>query len=225
MCLHTYSVPPFFRQAFTLAPLHAPCLRIAGGVAEIMRTNERGVLTCSPGDTLESIIPSLTQVTGMPVINDAGRLVGVISRKVGRLAFRLLFWSLLLLHWLCKTAPAHCLQPTLHDVHNGSRVVIQVSDSTLLLRSSEPSCGHFWRFFMHDDLGRPSPRACSPPAHLIDDLHSSLARMAALMFFRPWHATQMRHLDPQMSMTELTVLLWGCYTCRTSSGSAKQEAA
>jgi len=52
-----------------------------GGVAEIMRTNDRGVLTCSPGDTLEAIIPSLTQVTGMPVINDAGRLVGVISRK------------------------------------------------------------------------------------------------------------------------------------------------
>lgn len=64
---------------FTRTTAH--CSR-TGGVAEIIRKNERGLLTCSPSETLEGIIPKLTQVTGMPVVNDAGRVVGVISRKV-----------------------------------------------------------------------------------------------------------------------------------------------
>ncbi|KAF5836061.1 hypothetical protein DUNSADRAFT_6531 [Dunaliella salina] len=52
-----------------------------GGVAKVMRPYEKGLIKCTPGDTLEGIIPSLTQITGMPVINDARRVVGIISKK------------------------------------------------------------------------------------------------------------------------------------------------
>ena len=48
-----------------------------------MRSRAEGVLTCSPSDTLEGIIPSLNRVTGMPVIGADGKVIGVISRKVG----------------------------------------------------------------------------------------------------------------------------------------------
>lgn len=52
-----------------------------GGVAKVMRPYERGLIKCTPGDSLEGIIPSLTQITGMPVVNDARRVVGIISKK------------------------------------------------------------------------------------------------------------------------------------------------
>lgn len=48
-----------------------------------MRSNAKGVLTCRPAETLEDIIPRLGKVTGMPVIDAQGQVVGVISRKVG----------------------------------------------------------------------------------------------------------------------------------------------
>ena len=47
-----------------------------------MRPQDEGVLTCSPSDTLEGIIPKLNKVTGMPVISVDGKVIGVISRKV-----------------------------------------------------------------------------------------------------------------------------------------------
>lgn len=47
-----------------------------------MRSRERGVLSCTPAETLESIIPRLSKVTGLPVLNEQGKVVGVISRKV-----------------------------------------------------------------------------------------------------------------------------------------------
>eukprot|EP00199_Chlamydomonas_sp_CCMP681_P001981 CAMPEP_0119107482 /NCGR_PEP_ID=MMETSP1180-20130426/10462_1 /TAXON_ID=3052 ORGANISM="Chlamydomonas cf sp, Strain CCMP681" /NCGR_SAMPLE_ID=MMETSP1180 /ASSEMBLY_ACC=CAM_ASM_000741 /LENGTH=348 /DNA_ID=CAMNT_0007092977 /DNA_START=181 /DNA_END=1224 /DNA_ORIENTATION=- len=54
-----------------------------GGVAEVMRGNDvgRGVLVCAPDETLEAIIPRLSEVTGLPVISKTGRVCGVISRK------------------------------------------------------------------------------------------------------------------------------------------------
>eukprot|EP00967_Tisochrysis_lutea_P136592 scaffold243863_cov22-Tisochrysis_lutea.AAC.1 len=73
---------------------HAPPVSnvcCAGGVAKVMRPYERGLIKCTPGDSLEGIIPSLTQITGMPVVNDARRVVGIISKKVCTLE---LDWSM-----------------------------------------------------------------------------------------------------------------------------------
>ncbi len=54
-----------------------------GGVAEVMRSNARGVLTCTANETLEEVVPRLSKVTGLPVISQLGtHVVGVISRKV-----------------------------------------------------------------------------------------------------------------------------------------------
>jgi len=52
-----------------------------GSVAKVMRPYEKGLIKCTPGDSLEGIIPSLTRITGMPVVNDARRVVGIISKK------------------------------------------------------------------------------------------------------------------------------------------------
>jgi len=52
-----------------------------GGVVEVMRSTDRGLLSCLPSETLEAIIPRLSKVTGLPVLNEQGRVVGVISRK------------------------------------------------------------------------------------------------------------------------------------------------
>ncbi|KAF5833143.1 hypothetical protein DUNSADRAFT_10662 [Dunaliella salina] len=52
-----------------------------GGVAKVMRPYGKGLIKCTPGDTLEGIIPCLTQITGMPVVNDARRVVGIITKK------------------------------------------------------------------------------------------------------------------------------------------------
>lgn len=51
-----------------------------GNVIGIMRPNEFGILTASPGETLNDIIPRLNQVTGLPVLGADGRVTGVISR-------------------------------------------------------------------------------------------------------------------------------------------------
>lgn len=48
----------------------------------IMRTTSEGVLTVKPTETLEETIPKLNKVSGLPVIGDDGKVVGVISRKV-----------------------------------------------------------------------------------------------------------------------------------------------
>jgi hypothetical protein len=47
-----------------------------------MRTTSERVLTTSPTATLEDIIPLLNKVTGIPVLAQDGRVMGVISRKV-----------------------------------------------------------------------------------------------------------------------------------------------
>lgn len=52
-----------------------------GGVAEVMRDAGRGLLSVMPNDTLESCIPKLSKVTGLPVLSETGKVVGVISRK------------------------------------------------------------------------------------------------------------------------------------------------
>ena len=47
-----------------------------------MRASTAGpFLTATPGETLEEIIPKLSKVTGLPVLDAAGRVIGVISRK------------------------------------------------------------------------------------------------------------------------------------------------
>jgi len=46
-----------------------------------MRTTSERVLTTSPTATLEDIIPLLNKVTGIPVLAQDGRVMGVISRK------------------------------------------------------------------------------------------------------------------------------------------------
>ncbi|KAG1675367.1 hypothetical protein FOA52_012286 [Chlamydomonas sp. UWO 241] len=51
-----------------------------GNVIGIMRPGAT-VLTCSPGESLQAIIPRLDKVTGLPVISPEGRCIGVISRK------------------------------------------------------------------------------------------------------------------------------------------------
>ena len=49
-----------------------------------MRSSAEGVLTCTPSESLEDIIPRLDKVTGMPVLGPDGKVIGVISRKVRR---------------------------------------------------------------------------------------------------------------------------------------------
>ena len=47
-----------------------------------MRKSTAGpFLTASPDETLERVIEKLSKVTGMPVLDTAGRVIGVISRK------------------------------------------------------------------------------------------------------------------------------------------------
>jgi len=54
------------------------------GVAGIIAQEGRPpVLTATPKQTLQAIIPLLARVTGLPVVDGTGRVVGVISRKVG----------------------------------------------------------------------------------------------------------------------------------------------
>lgn len=52
-----------------------------GGVEAIMRKASQGILTTTPDVTLQSIIPLLNKVTGLPVLGEDGTVVGVISRK------------------------------------------------------------------------------------------------------------------------------------------------
>lgn len=52
-----------------------------GNVIGVMRTSSEGVLTCLPQDTLQSTIPKLNTVTGLPVLADDSKVIGVISRK------------------------------------------------------------------------------------------------------------------------------------------------
>ncbi|PNG99089.1 Inosine-5'-monophosphate dehydrogenase, partial [Tetrabaena socialis] len=52
-----------------------------GGVEAVMRTASQGIFTTSPDVTLQSIIPLLNKVTGLPVLDSEGVIVGVISRK------------------------------------------------------------------------------------------------------------------------------------------------
>lgn len=52
-----------------------------GNVIGIMRDLAQGVLSCTPEETLKQTIPKLNKVTGMPVLNAEGKVVGVISRK------------------------------------------------------------------------------------------------------------------------------------------------
>jgi CBS domain-containing protein len=40
------------------------------------------VLTAKTNDRLEDIIPALNKVSGLPVVDANGRVIGVISRKV-----------------------------------------------------------------------------------------------------------------------------------------------
>ena len=52
-----------------------------GNVIGVMRSTSLGVLTCSPDETLDSIIPKLNKVTGLPVISSSdNKVIGVISR-------------------------------------------------------------------------------------------------------------------------------------------------
>jgi len=46
-----------------------------------MRTSESGVLSAKPTEKLESLIPRLNKVSGLPVLDADGKVVGVISRK------------------------------------------------------------------------------------------------------------------------------------------------
>jgi hypothetical protein len=73
------------RQLTALAP-HRPGTSCAqcphGNVIGIMRDLAQGVLSCTPEETLKQTIPKLNKVTGMPVLNAEGKVVGVISRKV-----------------------------------------------------------------------------------------------------------------------------------------------
>ncbi|KAG2427665.1 hypothetical protein HXX76_012314 [Chlamydomonas incerta] len=52
-----------------------------GGVEAIMRKESQGILTTTPDVTLAAIIPKLNKVTGLPVLDGDGKVVGVISRK------------------------------------------------------------------------------------------------------------------------------------------------
>lgn len=52
-----------------------------GGVEAIMRKASQGILTTTPEATLQAIIPLLNKVTGLPVLDSDGTVVGVISRK------------------------------------------------------------------------------------------------------------------------------------------------
>ncbi|GLC47460.1 hypothetical protein PLESTF_001899700 [Pleodorina starrii] len=52
-----------------------------GGVEAIMRKASQGILTTTPDATLQAIIPLLNKVTGLPVLDSTGSVVGVISRK------------------------------------------------------------------------------------------------------------------------------------------------
>ena len=88
--LHGTSLSSNQRISVALAPLPIDLAHVIlqcphGNVKGIMRSQEAGVLTCSPSDTLEGIIPKLNKVTGMPVISEAGKVIGVISRKVSML--------------------------------------------------------------------------------------------------------------------------------------------
>ncbi|GFR48728.1 hypothetical protein Agub_g10685 [Astrephomene gubernaculifera] len=52
-----------------------------GGVEAIMRKASQGLLTTTPDATLQAVIPLLNKVTGVPVMDGNGKVVGVISRK------------------------------------------------------------------------------------------------------------------------------------------------
>mmetsp|Transcript_21371 Transcript_21371/g.46741 ORF Transcript_21371/g.46741 Transcript_21371/m.46741 type:complete len:400 (+) Transcript_21371:151-1350(+) len=52
-----------------------------GNVIGIMRSSADGVLTCTPEEKLTDIIPKLNKVTGLPVLDKEGKVMGVISRK------------------------------------------------------------------------------------------------------------------------------------------------
>ncbi|GBG00293.1 thiol-disulfide oxidoreductase [Raphidocelis subcapitata] len=55
-----------------------------GCVDAIMRgipSHGESVLSATPGETLQAIIPRLKKVTGLPVVGATGKVVGVISRK------------------------------------------------------------------------------------------------------------------------------------------------
>jgi CBS-domain-containing membrane protein len=51
-----------------------------------MRTSEAGVLSAKPTERLDSLIPRLNKVSGLPVLDADGKVVGVISRKVSAMS-------------------------------------------------------------------------------------------------------------------------------------------
>lgn len=52
-----------------------------GAVQAVMRKSEEGILSVTPDQTLQDIIPVLNKVTGAPVLDKSGSVIGVISRK------------------------------------------------------------------------------------------------------------------------------------------------
>lgn len=44
------------------------------------------VLTAKTSERLEDLIPRLNKVSGLPVVDANNRVIGVVSRKVGRCA-------------------------------------------------------------------------------------------------------------------------------------------
>lgn len=77
MHLIPYSLEPDSDDLMLFDTAHCP----HGNVIGIMRSTSAGVLTCSPEETLDSIIPKLNKVTGLPVISSSNnKVIGVISR-------------------------------------------------------------------------------------------------------------------------------------------------
>lgn len=105
---------------FTPLPRHPRSQCTHGNVIGIMRPGAT-VLTCSPGESLQSIIPRLDKVTGLPVISPEGRCIGVISRKVhvvvareGDIAMQAMqaMRAMHAMHGACGPRPERHLNPT-----------------------------------------------------------------------------------------------------------------
>jgi CBS domain-containing protein len=87
------------------------------------------VLTAKTNEALEDLIPRLNKVSGLPVVDATGKVVGVISRKVRRVA--LLLGARACVQLRCDALPstpsARRTQPTAHVALNPKVMLLTVS--------------------------------------------------------------------------------------------------